>query len=200
MHGELGFDLEAARCRRERLGESTRQHAIPREHVARPHAEQRAEERVERAVAEAMAAAIGGATALLVADGRHHVEVVDDELVDQPRSTRSVVSSVAVDDHVDIGVDLAEHPSHDATFARARLAADDRAGASCDVGGAVTRAVVVHMHGAFRERGAEIRDDRRDRRRFVAARHEHRNARRRRQPASAARERRARSISQPDTI
>jgi len=61
-------------------------------------------------------------------------------------------------------------------------------------------AVVVHVHGASRERGTEVRDDRRDRRRFVAARHEHRNAGRRRQPASAARERRARSISQPDTI
>ena len=65
----------------------------------------------------------------LATDADDVVEVLVDELLDHPRRGRGVVGVVAVDQQVDVGVDVGEGPSYDVALALERLAAHDGAGA-----------------------------------------------------------------------
>jgi len=196
MHRRLGLDFEALRLRRERLHEPTREHAIPGQHVRRLVAEEHAEQRVQHAVAEGVPPAVR-CRVVVLAHRRHHVEAVVDEPCDEVGRARRVVGGVAVDEDVDVGLHLGEHASHHATLARSLLAAHDRAGGARDHPGVVTGAVVVDVDRRLGQRGTEVGDDAPHRDRFVAAGHQHRDARRsrgcgrRRQPVDAGRRRSA---------
>ena len=199
MHGHFGLDLEAARIRGERLGETARQHPVARQHVARTRAEEDAEQRVERTVAEAVAAPVRSTAGLLLAHRGDHVEVVADELRDHARRTRRVVRRIAVDEHVDVGVDLAEHPPDYAALAGPRFCAHDSAGGLRRKCSRVARAVVVDVDDRLGQRGVEIGDDRCHRRRLVAAGNQDRDARTRAHRDPAARTRRSRRSIHADT-
>ena len=51
-----------------------------------------------------------------------------EQAVDHLRRGGGVVGAVAVDQHIDVGLDVGEHAAHDIALALQRLAADDRAG------------------------------------------------------------------------
>ena len=61
------------------------------------------------------------------------------------RRARRIVGGVAVDQHVDVGVDVGEHAPHHVALALVRLAAHDGAGRARDLDGAVGRIVVVDV-------------------------------------------------------
>ena len=128
----------------------------------------------QQPVAGAMAEAVGRLLAI-DADGHDHVEPVVDQLVDHRRRARRVVGGVAVDQHVDVGLDVGEHAPHHVALALVGLAADHGAGLLRRLDGAVGRIVVVDVDRGVRQRGAEIGHDLGDRALLVVARHQHRD-------------------------
>ncbi len=146
-----------------------------------------------------MAAPVRGVPALLLAHRGNHVEIVADEFRDHARRARRVVRRIAVDEHVDVGVDLAEHPPDHAALAGTRFGAHDSAGGLRRERGCVGRAVVVDVHDRLRQRGAEVGNDPGHRRRLVAARNQHGDAGTRDQRDPAARVWRSRRSIHVDT-
>ena len=96
-------------------------------------------------------------------------------LLDHAARARRVVGGVAVDQHVDVGVDVGEHAPHHAALALVLLAADDGAGPGRRLDGAVGGIVVVDVDAGLRQRRAEIGHDLADGRLLVVARHQHRD-------------------------
>ena len=88
---------------------------------------------------------------------------------------RRVVGGVAVDQHVDVGVDVGEHAPHHAALALVLLAPDDGAGLGRRLDGAVGGIVVVDVDAGLRQRRAEIGHDLADGGLLVVARHQHRD-------------------------
>ena len=107
-------------------------------------AEHRGDEAGQQPVAGAVAAPIGG---LLLVDARrhHHVEPLLDQPRDHGARARGIVGRVAVDQHVDVGVDVGEHAPHHVALALVGLSPHHRAGRAGDLGGAVGRIVVVDV-------------------------------------------------------
>ncbi len=177
MHGQLGLDLEAGRQRREGFDEAARHHPVAGQHVAQLLAEHGGDEAGERAVAELVAATVGGA---ILADARRHHHVgAGGELADQFGQAGGVVGGVAVDQHEDVGVDIAEHAAHDMALALAGLAHHDGAGRARSLAGAVGRIVVVDVDHGAGQRGVKIANHLRDGRGLVVAGDEYGNAARR---------------------
>ena len=81
----------------------------------------------QQPVAGAVAQAIGRLLAI-DPDRADHVEPLGHELADHRARARRVVGGVAVDQHVDVGLDIGEHAPHHAALALVLLAADDGAG------------------------------------------------------------------------
>ena len=69
-----------------------------------------------------MAGAIGGLR-LIDAEANHHVEMFGEQLFDHGRRARRIVGGVAVDHHIDVGIDVGEHPPDHMALALMRLAA-----------------------------------------------------------------------------
>src|SRR5262249_46148736 len=80
---------------------------------------------------------------------------------------------VAVDHHVDVGLDVGEHPAHDVALARYRFAPHDRAGLAGHLRGTVRRSIVVDVDGRTGKMAAKVANDSRDRRLLVVTGHEH---------------------------
>ena len=116
MHGQFGLDLEAAGQNRKRLDEAAREHAIAGQDIGEGAAEDMGDEAGQQPIAGAMAGAIGRLLAIDAAC-HHHVEPFRDELVDHRRRARRVVGRVAVDQHVNIGLDVVEHAPHHVALA-----------------------------------------------------------------------------------
>ena len=112
----------------------------------------------QQPVAGAMTGAIGRLV-LVDAGGDHHVEPLVDQLRDHAARARRVVGGVAIDQHVDVGLDVGEHAPDHVAFALVRLAAHHGAGGARDLDGAVGRIVVVDIDGGVRQRGAKIGDN-----------------------------------------
>ena len=126
-----------------------------------------------------MAGPVGG-DRLVDAKAHHHVEVVVDQRVDHARGARGVIGRIAIDQHIDVGIDIGEHAPDHMPLALAALAAHDGAGAARDIDGAVLRIVVVDENFGGRQRFAKIGNDGRDGGFLVEARHQNRNSQRRR--------------------
>ena len=128
----------------------------------------------EDAVASAVADAIRSLLALDA--GRHyHVEAFGEELADHGRRARRIVGGIAVDQDVDVGFDVVEHPPHHVTFALIGFASHDGAGAARHLHGLVGRIVVVDIDRRRRQRRTKISDHLGDRMLFVVARHQDRH-------------------------
>jgi hypothetical protein len=108
-------------------------------------------------------------------NGADHVEPFAHELFDHGARAWRVIGGVAVDQNVDVGIDIREHPPRHPSFALMALVANHGAGLFGDGRGPVGRVVVIDIHGGFRQRGAKIADHLADGRLFVVARHQHRN-------------------------
>src|SRR6185312_10251403 len=175
VYGQLGLDLEARGQQRERLDEAAREHAVARQHVGEAAAEHVGDEAGQEPVAGAMAGAVGG-LGLLDARAHDHVAAVPDQAGDQARRARRVVGGVAVDQDVDVGLDVGEHAAHDKALALPRLAEHLGAGRARHRDRVVGRVVVVDEDRGGRQRRAEVAHDPRDRDGLVVARHQHGDA------------------------
>ncbi len=136
-----------------------------------------ADEARQQRVAEAVPAAVG-ARLLLDAAADHHVEVLPPEHADHLAGTRGVVGAVAIDHHVDVGVDVAEHASNDMTLALPMLAPDDRPRRMGGAAGLVGGVVVVDVDEGRGQLAPEIAHDGLDGGGLVVARDQHRDTRR----------------------
>ena len=107
----------------------------------------------------------------------HHIESV----VEQPRyeiaRCKGIVGVVAVDQHVDVRLDIREHAAHHVALTLLRFAPNDRSGRCGLRSGIVGRIIVVDVDDRARQRRAEIRDDARDRAGLVETRNQDRDGR-----------------------
>ena len=97
-----------------------------------------------------MSATIRAAASLVIANRRHHIEIALDERRDEIGRTGCVVCRVAVDQHIDVGVDLRKHSADDAALARPLFTSHHGPRQTRELAGAVDRAVVVNVDGAVR--------------------------------------------------
>ena len=122
-------------------------------------------------VAGAVAGPIGGRR-LIDAKTHHHVEMIRHQRLDHARRAGGIVGRVAVDQHVDIGVDIGEHAPHHMALALAVLAAHFGACLARHRDGTVGRIIVVNEDCGRRQRFAKIGHDGGDRGFLVEARHQ----------------------------
>src|SRR3954449_12036941 len=103
----------------------------------------------------------------------HHVEALFHLARDHGAHAAGVIGGVAVDQNVDVRLDIGEHPPHHEALALMRLAPDHRAGGAGDLLGIVGRIVVVDIDRGLGELGPETGDHPGDGRLFVEARDQH---------------------------
>ena len=121
-----------------------------------------------------MAGPVGGAN-LIDAQAHHHVEAIVHQHLDHARGARRVVGRIAIDQHVDVGVDIGEHAPHHVALALAAFAAHLGAGLARHCGGAIFRIIVVDVDIGRRQRFAKVGHDRGDGRFLVEAWHQNSN-------------------------
>jgi hypothetical protein len=155
---------------------TTRKHPVAGEDVGEAAAEQAGEKTGEQPVSEHMPASIG-LFLLVLAGADDHVELIGEQQVDHRRRRLRIIGQIAVRHDIDIGVDVGEHPPDDMTLALLALGTDDRACLRGDLPSPVAAVVVVDVDRGRRQRLAEARDSRADRRFLVEAGQKHRDAR-----------------------
>ena len=105
----------------------------------------------------------------------HHVEVFVEQLVHQPPDRSGVVGGIAVDHHIDIGVDIGEHPPDNVPLAAQRDVDHLGAGRTGNICRPVGRSIIKYVNVDLRHRCLEISDDLLDRRSLVEAGNDQRN-------------------------
>ena len=78
-----------------------------------------------------------GRDRLVDAKTDHHVEMFGQQLFDHAGRAGRVIGGIAIDQHIDVGVDVGEHPPHHMALALVPLAAHLGAGLAGDRNGAV---------------------------------------------------------------
>ena len=126
VDGQLRLDLKAAGENGKRFHETARERPIAGQNVGERASEHVGDKAGQQPVAGAMAAAIGRRFAIDTGSD-HHIEPLVDELGDHRRRARRVIGGVAVDQHIDVGFDVIEHPPHHVALALIGLAANHRA-------------------------------------------------------------------------
>ncbi len=86
-----------------------------------------------------------GGLVLLDAQSDHHVEVLVDQRIDHSRRRGGVIGRVAVDQQIDVGLDIGKHPPDHVALALAAFAADFGTGREGAGPGAVGGVVVVDV-------------------------------------------------------
>ena len=87
---------------------------------------------------------------------------------------RRIISRVPIDQDVDVGIHIGEHPPHHVALALVHLAADEGAGGPGGLDGAIGGIVVVDVDRGLGQRGAEIGHHLANGRRFIEAGHQDR--------------------------
>ena len=103
----------------------------------------------------------------------HHVEALFHLARDHGAHAAGVIGGIAVDQNVDVRLDVGEHPPHHEALALMRLAPDHRAGGAGDLQGIVGRIVVVDIDRGLGQLGPETGDHPGNGRLFVEARDQH---------------------------
>ncbi len=129
-------------------------------------------------IAGTVAPAIGR-DILIDAQADHHVEMFVHQPVDHARCARCVVGRIAIDEHIDVGVDIGKHALDDLALALPALAAHMRARLAGNINGAIRGVVIVNVNLRVRQAAAEIRHHLADRGFLIVAGHQHGYARRR---------------------
>ncbi len=174
MDDKFRLDLKAAGHGREGFHELPREDLVARQHVGELPSENIANEGGEQVIAEAMPSAIG-VRVLRNARAVDEIEPFVEEPLDEARHRRRFVGVVAVDQHVDIGVDIGKHPAHHVAFALPRLGAHHGARGARRLDRRIRGVVVVDVDGAGGQQLAEFSYHRGNRAFLVAARHENRD-------------------------
>ena len=99
----------------------------------------------------------------------YHVGFVFQNRIDQARNLARRISSIAVDHHIDIGVNATKHRLHHKTLALSWLRHERRAGGQRAFRGAVSRIVIEDIDARLRQLIPECIDDLSDGQLFVVA-------------------------------
>ena len=105
-----------------------------------------------------------------------HVQLVFDQMIDEPGGGRGVVGGITVSHHVHIGVDLSEHLADDVALAGFGFVTNEGSCGLSELGGPVIGAVVVHPDLGIGELGAKLADHFADGGLLVAAGEQHGDA------------------------
>lgn len=175
MNHEFGFDLEAGRHRRKRLHISAGKDLVAGQHVGDAGSEDVADQPGQQPVAEPVTGPERSAN-VRFSCAVDEIEGTGQQQRDQRRRTGGVVGVVAVRHHIDVGVDVGEHPPDDGALALPRLGANDGSCVAGALGRAVGRIVVVDIDGRVRQRTPEIGNNLADGKGFVEARNENCNS------------------------
>src|SRR5579872_5271873 len=105
-----------------------------------------------------------------------HVELFANQHVDHPWCGLRIISEVAIGHHINVRVDVREHPHYDVALALQPLGADNRASLRRKRARPVTAIIVVDIDYRAGQRALEARDSRADRSFLVVAREEHGDA------------------------
>ena len=119
-----------------------------------------------------MAAAIDQSLAL-DPGGDDHVQLLINQLCDHRRRARRIVRRVTIDQRIDVGLDIVEHPPHDVALPLADFAAHHGSRRLCRFAGAIGGIVVVDVYSRLGQSRAKVGNDLGDRVRFVVAGYEH---------------------------
>ena len=79
-----------------------------------------------------------------------HIEPLLDEPCDHRACARGVVGCIAINQHVNVGIDVGEHSPHHVALALMHLPPHQRAGGAREVDRAIRRIVVVNVDGRLR--------------------------------------------------
>jgi hypothetical protein len=134
------------------------EHAVARKQVGKPVTEDPAHKAAEHAVAEAVAEAIGAA-GLAGAGAVDHIQPVIPQQPHHGGRGGRFVGVVTVHQHVDVGLDVGEHPADHVALALQPLLAHQR---TCRAGGGhgiVSGIVVIDVDRGLWQGRAEIGDD-----------------------------------------
>ena len=137
MDREFGFDLELTRKRREGLDETTRENTVSGEHVRNSVTEEESDQGVEHLIALSMAGAVCRVVLVVNAAAQYVIEVFTYQKVDHFGCSGSIVGVVAVDHHVNVGIDVCECATHNIALALTSFLADDCTGSLRNLSGTV---------------------------------------------------------------
>ncbi len=102
-----------------------------------------------------MAGPVGG-RGLVLAAADDHVQLLLQHHPHHRRRGVRLVGRIAVDEQIEVGVDVGEHAAHHMAFSRVGLVADDGPGLGRDGGGGVGRAVVEDVDDGVGQGFAEV--------------------------------------------
>src|ERR1700732_3796586 len=100
----------------------------------------------------------------------HHVELVFAKQGNEPRRSSGIVCIVAIDNDINVGLNIGKHTADYVPLALHVFEANDRTGGSCDIASAITRIIVVDIDDRFGQRLTEISNDLWYRQLFIIAR------------------------------
>lgn len=168
MNRHLGFDFKAAGLDRERFDVTSGQHAVAGKAIVEPASEERAQQAVEEQVSPSVTRRVG-IIACTATRGYDHVEVFRAEQINQPRRCVGVVGAVTIRKDIYIGIDCGECAADCISFATQCFHENLGARSMGDLGSAIGRPVVNHIHYCIGERSLEAGDGAANGRGFVEA-------------------------------
>ena len=158
MDGELGFDLETVGHGREGFRETSRKDLVARQHVRHLAPEHGPHHAAEQTIAEAMAQAVRP-DRLRFPSTVYEVVAVFDEAADKIGRAGRVIGRIAVDEHIDVGLDVGEHSADDIALAAADDAGELSAMGERDLRRPIAGRIVEDMNGGRGERSAKTVND-----------------------------------------
>ena len=116
MDRQFGLDFKAPRKRRKGLHETPRHGSIAGQDVCDTISKQCADKAGQHFVAETVAGPVRFQIRF-DADSVDHVDLVPNDGTDQREGAGRVIGIVAIDQEVNVGLDVCEHSTNDVTFA-----------------------------------------------------------------------------------
>jgi len=141
MHRQLSFDFEASRHGGEGFDVTARKNLVARQHIGELPAENVSHHCGQDVIPEAMTSSVGF-HALRHSRAIDEVEIFVDRSANHARGSLGFIGRVAVDQHVDVGIDVGEHATDDISLSLTRLVANNRACGFSNVNGAI---VIAHV-------------------------------------------------------
>src|SRR5690349_5594229 len=145
MNNDFGLNLEAARNRGKRFDESARQNLVSGKHIAEVPPEDSLNDIAEKPVSDAVTESIR-VNNRVEASSIDEIEVFLEERNDERGRDRSIICVVSVDENVDVGINIGEHPPYDISFALAPLSLDESSSILGARVGVISRIVVVDIY------------------------------------------------------
>src|SRR6267142_3810986 len=155
MHGKFSFNLEARGKRREGFDEASGENPVTGEHVAKVVSKNASYNPREQLIAKAVTSAV---CLLHLCRARRvdHVELMVDQHLDEHCNGCRMIGAIAVNEYIDVGVDISKHPSNYVAFALQRFHTDDSTSRSRHFYGVVRRVIVIDIDLGRGKRDPEV--------------------------------------------